>query len=66
VVKSKLVHINKNSDKPKRSAFKCPTLHIQYVGNKHRTKKNRAKKEEPTAYFTHLFFCQHSKSNAKK
>jgi len=33
VTKSKLVHINKDCDKPKISAFKCPTLHIQIVSS---------------------------------
>lgn len=28
--KSKIVLVNKDSDKPKRSAFKRPTLYIQY------------------------------------
>ena len=27
----KLVLLNKDSNKPKRSAFKCPTLHIPNV-----------------------------------
>ena len=27
----KLVLLNKDSDKPKRSAYKCPTLHTQIV-----------------------------------
>jgi len=31
VIKSKLVLLNKDRDKPKKSAFKCPTFHIQTV-----------------------------------
>jgi len=38
VIKSKLGHINKVSDKPKRSAFKRPTLHTQTVTS-HSVKK---------------------------
>ena len=34
MIKPKIVLLNKDRDKPKISAFKCPTLHIQIVGHK--------------------------------